>query len=77
MQKRRQRYPHLEAPQHVSKSRQYANVREHDSKGLMTYVDALVRERVEHLERLVLVFRLQALRVETRRDDRFDQRIEE
>lgn len=47
------------------------------NKGLITHIDALVRERAEDLECLVLVLRLETLCVETRRDDRFDQRIEE
>lgn len=42
-----------------------------------THVDVLVRKRTEHLKRLVLVPRLQTLRVEPSRDNGFDQRIEE
>ena len=44
---------------------------------MITYIDALVREPIEHLERLVLVPRLETLRMETCGNDRFDQRIEE
>lgn len=43
----------------------------------VTHIDALVRERVEHVKRLLLVLGLEALLVEIRRDDRFDQRVEE